>query len=235
MMNRAKIITARRAYEYAPDDLRLTSLSVGDVPDQIQRHFAFRGGSIATPPETFAAVPVTMPPGLVFNVGNVRSSSRQVPAPIRFLHFESQRIVIDVAGPSDALDEAFEQLNELLKDVKAPDGSPAVGEPRSTRDYSEVSVHLRADFNQMLSEPLSTAFLQTFANKEDDIEAVPVSLVIRVGHPSSTIDQPNYGQAILQIRAGTRVDEKILFSSSDLPSDENLAWVERLDAAISQP
>jgi hypothetical protein len=231
MVDRVKILVARRAYQFALDELRLTSLSVGDVPAQIQEHFEFRNANIATPPATFADVPATIPPGLVFNVGALRSSDGAL-TPIRFMHFEPQRIVIDLAGRSAAIDEAYEQLKDLLSEVKAPDGSPAIGEPRGTLDYSEISARLNPHFTGLIDERLSDAAKQTFA-EEEGAEVVPVGMVLRIATPSTVIDQPNYGQAIIQVRAGTRADERIYFSSTDLTSEANLAWLEHLDKAMS--
>jgi hypothetical protein len=231
VVDRVKILVARRAYEFAPDDLRLTSLGAGDVPSQIQEHFEFRTANIATPPATFAEVPATIPPGLVFGVGTLRSPNGTL-TPIRFMNIEPQRIVIDIAGPSAAIDEAYAQLKDLLGGTKAPDGSPAIGETTKILDYSEISARLTPGFNELIDGRLSDAARQTFA-EEEGAEVVPVGMVLRVARPSTVIDQPNFGQAIIQVRTGTRAEERIYFSATDLTSEANVAWLEHLDKTVS--
>ncbi len=231
-MNEVKVISARRAYEFRPDNLRLTSLTVREVVSMIQEEFDFRGVSITTPPPVFGEVAVTIPPGLVFNVGATRLSGGQT-APIRFLHFEPERIVVDVAAPTSAIDEIFGQLRKRLAEVKSPDGSLAIGELERVRDYSEVSAQLDVGFDQLLSTPLAVAAQRMFA-PEEEAKTVPVTLVLHVGNSSSPVSKPDFGQAVIQIRAGTSPDEHIYFSSVDLPSDQNVEWLTTLEARIAQ-
>src|SRR5437588_505316 len=73
--------------------------------------------------------------------------------PIRFLHFEQRRIVIDVAGRSSAIDAIFEQLRQALTQLHAADGSPTVGKHECVLDYSEISARF--------SFPLDAIFAPT--------------------------------------------------------------------------
>lgn len=231
MVDRIKLITARRGYVFRLDDIRLSILSTGQVPSTIQQHFDFQAASIGTPPATFGEVLLTNPPGLAFNLGSVQSSEG-ASVPIRFLHFEPQRIVIDVAGPSFALDQVFEQLQNLLGEVETPDGVPVLGEPTDTLNYSEVSARLGFEFSELISGPLLEIAQQAFAEDEEGIRAFPVNIMFHVEESSAAIGQPAAGQAI-QVRAGTRVDERIYFSATGLTTDENLAWLETLDQRIN--
>ena len=232
MVDQVKVISARRAYEFRPDNLRLTSLTVREVVGMVQEEFDFRGVSITTPPPTFDDVPATIPPGLVFNVGAIKLNSGQT-APIRFMHFEPARVVIDAAAPTSAIDEVFGRLSELLGEVRSPDGSLAMGEPERVRDYSEVSVRLYGRFNQLLSEPVRAAANQMFAT-EDNAETVPVTLILQVADTSLPLSRPDSGQAIVQVRAGTSPDEQIYFSSTDLPSDKNVEWLKTLEEHLGK-
>src|SRR5947209_3127631 len=109
MLEQIKLLSSRRAYEFRPDDLRLSVLSVKPVQEQITQLFQFQTSIMGTPMATFGDVPVTYPPGFVFDMGVWISQNKQV-IPIRFLHFEQRRIVIDVAGPSFAITAIFDQL-----------------------------------------------------------------------------------------------------------------------------
>ena len=231
MVEQAKVIAERRAYLFRLHDLRLSTLTMEDVATSIQTHFGFRTGSIATPPATFGAVPETMPPGLAFNLGTVQPPDGP-PVPIRFLHFEPQRIVVDVAGPSSAIDQVFDQLQSLLKGIETPDGSPVIAEPTDVTDYSEVTAQLNFDFEDLLSGPLLAAS-SVLTEDEEGMEAFPVSIVLQVGESSSPIDQPSAGQA-LQIRAGTRPDERMYYSAVGWPTDQHLTWLETLEQHLTK-
>src|SRR5260221_5979497 len=113
MLEQVKLLTSRRAYEFRPDDLRISMLSTKPVQEQIQQLFQFQTAMMGTPIATFGDVPVTYPPGFVFDMGVWISQDKQI-IPIRFLHFEQSRIVIDVAGPPVALTPSFHGLRQLL-------------------------------------------------------------------------------------------------------------------------
>lgn len=230
MAEQVRILTARRAYEFPVGGIRLTMLSTAQMPNTIQQHFDFQAGGITTPPQIFGEVPATMPPGLVFNLGSIQSPEG-VLTPIRFMHFESQRIVIDVAGHSSAIDQVFERLLDLLSEVPTPDGSPLIGEPSGTIDYSEVSAQLGFDLGELISEPLRTVAQDVLTEGEEGLKALPVFVAFQIVEPSAVIEQPAAGQQI-QIRAETRADERIYFSAMGWPTDKNLAWLEALDRQL---
>jgi len=232
VLDRLKIITARRGYVFHLDDIRLSVLCTGQIPNTIQQHFGFQAVGIGTPQRTFGEVPLTNPPGLVFNLGSVQPSEG-VSTPIRFLHFEPQRIVIDIAGPSYVLDQVFEQVQNLLSQVQTLDGAPVLGEPIDTQNYSEVTARLGFEFSELISRPLLEIAQQAFAEDVEDYRAFPVNMLFHVEESSAAIGQPAVGQSI-QVRAGTRVDERIYFSATGLTSDENIAWLEALDERFSQ-
>jgi hypothetical protein len=77
---------------------------------------------------TFGPIENTIPPAVVCDIGAV-SFPEGSATPIRFIHFESRRVVIDIAGPSSRIDVVFEQLQQILAMVAVPDGSAAMGTP----------------------------------------------------------------------------------------------------------
>src|SRR6266481_2653164 len=107
MLEQIKILSSRRAYEFQQDDLRLSVVSARPVQQQFQELFRLQTSAMGSPSPTFGEVPATYPPGFVFDMGIWISPGEQL-VPIRFLHFEQYRIVIDVAGTSDALTPIFE-------------------------------------------------------------------------------------------------------------------------------
>src|SRR6185503_13027993 len=120
MLEEIKILSSRRAYEFRQDDLRLTMLSTKMVQQQFQELFQFQASMMGSPSPTFGDVPATYPPGFVFDMG-VWVSPEQQPVPIRFLHFEQRRIVIDVAGSSESITAIFEQVKSFFSALHAPD------------------------------------------------------------------------------------------------------------------
>jgi hypothetical protein len=52
----------------------------------------------------------------------------------------------------------FDQLQQVLQPVKAPDGQPVLGEPIRTLDYSELSAQLDVDPEAFLSPKIRTLF-----------------------------------------------------------------------------
>ena len=69
MLEQVKILTSRRAYEFGADAIRLSTLSIQPIQQQIQQLFGFQSSTIGSPIPTFGAVPATYPPGIVFNLG----------------------------------------------------------------------------------------------------------------------------------------------------------------------
>src|SRR5258708_35651260 len=98
-------------------------------------------------------LPTTYPPGIVFNLGAWIYQQESI-VPIRFLHFEPNRIVIDIAGPTAAIDGIAERLFHFLSGLQAADGTPIVGEPVSVLDYSEITAQFPYPLDVIFSKPL---------------------------------------------------------------------------------
>lgn len=230
-MEQIKILTARRAYEFRPDDLRLTMLSVAQIYQQIQQVFGFQVAQVATPMQTFGPVPSTLPPGVVFDFGGTQTPD-EVPTPVRFLHIESTRIVMDVAGPSSAIDWSFQQLQGMLAEVRAPDGSPVIGEPVRVRDYSELSVRYGFGLEELVGGPLFDVAKEMLGEEGRDV--LPLGIKFRAVAPS---EEPNPGDIAgisssrghqIEYRAGTRLEEEAFFSAAELSTDRHIAWLKAL-------
>ena len=236
MIEQIKILVSRRAYEFRPDDLRLTVLTTAEVSQQIQDHFSFQVLQVATPLQTFGPIPITMPPGLVFDYGTTQTPEYE-PAPIRFLHFEPQRIVVDVAGPSSAIDWTFERLRLILEDVRAPDGSPAIGEPASIKEYSEISARYSFGIEDVIGGPLLDLASETFGGEE--LTVMPLGIKFGAVDPSAAVHPSEIGSmafsrgSFVELRAGTTPEDKTFFSAAELTTDEHRSWLEALDQRMS--
>jgi len=236
MVDHIRILSARRAYEFQLDDLRLTLLSVAEVRQRIEASFTFQASEIGTPMETFGPVPKTLPPGLVFNWGAVPFPEGAI-TPIRFLHFEQRRVVIDVAGPSSAIDLIFEHLRQILADLRAPDGTPAIGEPVSKMDTSEIVAHL--DFPQaaLLPPAVRAVFERMLGASEGNGANVPMPM-LRVHGAASGKEYAGTPTRTHQVfsfdlRAGNLPEARIYFSSAPLDTDAHLAYLRELESALS--
>src|SRR5258708_20493320 len=99
MLEQVKILTSRRAYEFTPDALRLSSVSIQPVQRQIQQLFNFQSSAIGSPMPMFGEVPTTYPPGIVFNLGASIYQQQSI-FPSRFLHCKRIPIDIDSVSPT---------------------------------------------------------------------------------------------------------------------------------------
>ncbi|MHB1005416.1 MAG: hypothetical protein ACYC3S_07185 [Chloroflexota bacterium] len=239
MVEVVSFVSARRAYEYRPDDLRLSLLSTQPVRQKIVAAFSFHLEQVAVPMETFGVVPKTLPPGVVYNFGSVVMDDGAI-APIRFLHFEAQRIVIDVAGPSQVLDVVYAKLLETLDGTSTPDGSPAVGAPTEVHDRSDISVRLGIDSTALMPPPVQAAYDRVIGRLYEGrrYSAVPFIGV----HPVST-DEPypgtptgyrSYFAFNLDLRKDSPIGERTFFSSAPLDTEAHLGYLQDLEEAVSQ-
>ncbi len=231
-----KILTSRRGYEFAPDSIRLTVLSLPAVQGLIQDAFVFQVSGVGSPMPTFGAVPLTIPPGIAFNVGAYSGNNGVFP--IRLLHFEQRRVVLDVPGPSSMIDPIYQQLRELLKDVRSPDGSPVLGEPQRVLEYSEISLHLNIQPETLLSSQLLSLYRNVLAPEGNDDLAIVPSISVQL---SPRMDEyqgnnlPGRRALELSLRAGSTPEDRHFFSAAPLDSETHLHYLEQLESALTPP
>lgn len=235
MLEQIKVVTSRRAYEFRPDDVRLSALCTKPVQEQIQKLFQFQAAVMGTPIATFGEVPATYPPGFVFNMGVWVTPDEQL-VPIRFLHFEQYRIVIDVAGTSDALTPIFERLQQFLSGLNAPDGSPVIGEPEHILDFSEITAKYPFPLDAVLSQPFSKALKAVSGiNTSSNMILIPLFTVqpFPVNQKVAAIPGPNTHSAFtFALRSGTQPEDHIYISSAPLDSETHLSYLNELEAAL---
>ena len=237
MLEQVKILTSRRAYEFHPDDLRLSTLCTKPVQEQIQQLFHFQTTLMGSPMATFGDVPATFPPGIVFDMGVWIFQDKQL-VPIRFLHFEQRRIVIDVAGPSSAITAIFEHLRQFLSQLQAADGSPVIGEPERVLEYTEISAQFLFPLDKVFSPSMRKFFAKSVSEKASEKEEIPIPIlviqplppeqeyagVVNVNHPRSFT---------LALRAGSHPEEHVYFSAAPLDSEAHLSYLNELDTALT--
>jgi len=237
MATDVKILSSRRAYEFGPDDIRLTVLSAQAIAAGIQQLFGFQSAQIGTPPPTFGSVPITVPPGLVFQMGVMTLENNSFIV-IRYLHFEQRRIVIDVAGPSDDIDPIYTQLQSVLGAMRAADGTAVIGSPARTLDYSEASTHFSFAPEAVLPSALRDLFGRTLplesAGRDHDLTLIPL-IEVRVRSRDSEYAGANTEpQAFhLELRAGSTADDKIYYSAAPLSSNAHIALLHELENALT--
>lgn len=245
MIKQAKILAARRAYEFHSDDLRLAVLSGAEVREKVEQRFGFQIAQVARPIEIFGPVGDDIPsgsvfdsPGVVFDLGAV-SSPEGWTVPIRFLHFEPRRIVVDVAGPSSAIDLVFDELRRIADTVKIPDEVPVIGAPERELDYSEVTARFGFDLDRLFCEPFLALARRTFSGSEEGATIAPVGVKFQKAEPSGEIGPSQIGAfrfskgQLLELRMGTHPRDRAYYSAAELPTDKHLAWLESLDEELS--
>ncbi len=236
MPDRTTILTSRRAYEFGPDELRLSVLSAPEIQNQFRALCEFQMSGIGTPQPTFGPVPETLPPGLVFNIGTVRDDTGQI-YPVRFLHIEPRRIIFDVAAPTAVIPVLFDRIREQMASYSAPDGRPVIGQPRRILDYSEITTVLGFDPNDIFPAGVRALFRQTLDS--DASEAVLPTVTLETsgwnseyaGSPS----QPDSRALRLGLRQGSLPADRLYFSAAPLDSESHLDYLNKLEQAISGP
>jgi hypothetical protein len=236
MLKQVKLLTSRRAYEFRPDDLRLSTLSIKPMQEQIQQLFQFQTAAMGSPMVTFGEVPATYPPGFVFDMGVWISEDKQI-IPIRFLHFEQRRIVIDVAGPSSAITAIYEQLRHFLSELQAPDGSPIVGEPERVLDHTIISAQFPFSMEALFAPPLRKLLARVISANASSKDLALVSTIVTQKHPAeqeiAKLASPEEGYAFtFGLRAGTKPEDRIYLSSAPLDSDAHLSYLNELEAML---
>ena len=234
MLEQVKLLASRRAYEFHPDDLRLSTLSIKPVQEQIQRLFQFQTAVMGSPMPTFGEVPATYPPGFVFNMGLWISEDKQI-VPIRLLHFEQRRIVIDAAGPSSAITAIYEHLRRFLSELQTPDGSPIVGEPARVLDHTVISAQFSFALDALLVPPLHQLIVGTTANSRESVLVPTIVMQVHpIGQEVAKLANPEESGAFTWgLRVGTRPEEHIYLSAAPLDSEAHLAYLTKLDAALT--
>lgn len=230
MLEDIRILTSRRAYEFRPDDLRLSVLSTRPVQEQVQEQFAFQAAVMGSPFPTFGEVPTTNPPGFVFNMGVWISPEEQL-VPIRFLHFEPTRIVIDIAGPSSAVTAIYEHIRTFFAELKAPDGSPVIGEPEQMLDYSEIVATYPFALDMIIAEPFREIFNTTLVKGNNKGKVMLPSIFIQSLRADEKFAvSPQFQGLGFSLREGTQPEEHTYFSSGPLDSDTHLSYLNKLAA-----
>lgn len=234
-MESFSIMSARRSYEYRLDDIRLTLLSNRGVIHHIREAFAFEIASAGSPMETFGSVPSTLPPGLVFDFGLVPFPEGEATA-VRFIHFEQTRIVIDVAGPSAAIDAAFTTLNELLGGIRGPGGVVALGRPVDVRDYSEIQFRPSFRPDDLVPGGMYSAIATALAGPSNKATAVAVpALQVRLVDPTREYQgasTPPYDIFTLDLRARTILSDEVFYSGAPLDTDAHLALLAEIEEIL---
>jgi len=236
MADNTKILSSRRSYEYRQDELRLTFLATPAVQQYISQAFNFQMVQVGTPMQTFGSVPATLPPGVVFNLGTVLFPEGMA-TPIRFLHLEPRRVVIDVAGPSSVIDAIFAQLTGMLATIPTPDGSSVMGHPERVRDYSEITRPASYLPHVLLAPPLRD-IIKNASGASDDAGTLLVPSVRALmlesddEYPGSATVPTDLRHFVYELRHTTHPQDRVYFSAAPLNTNAHLEYLDRLQAAI---
>src|SRR5262249_41436956 len=223
-----KFVTARRAYEFGPDQLRLSALCTPPVEERLRALFHFRIAAMGSPTPTFGEVPSVFPPGYVFDMG-FWLSPEEVLVPIRFIHFEPERIVIDVTGKSDAITPIYDLLWEAVGSIQTPDGSTVIGKPANIREYTEISAHCAFPFDALIAPGVR----RILAARNEGMALIP-TLAVHATDPKIAFAGMQPAWAFnFAIRVSTRPEEQMCFSSAPLESDAHLEYLQELAQALA--
>jgi hypothetical protein len=230
------ILSARRAYEFEPDRIRLTMLSTPPVMERIRQAFAFQSAVVGTPMATFGDVLATYPPGVVFDNGMLVTEDGRV-APVRFVHFESRRVVVDVAGQSSLAEAVFDRIRLVLSDVQAPDGHPVLGTYEAILEYSELTATFDFELGDLLRPGLNELFSRVM---DTNRQTFPTAVVPAVQVQKLGIESEYPGPVVtaqssaiqFALRAGHRSGSHTYFSAAPVDSEAHLSYLAELEALM---
>jgi len=241
VIEQINVVSSRRAYEFAADTIRLTVLTTKPVLDAIQGAFHFQIAQVGSPIRTFGDVPATIPPGVVCDYGIWITPDEQA-VPIRFVHIEPRRIVIDVVGASSLITPIYERLRQVVDEVCSvlhlADDRPAFGEPERAIDFSEVTMKCSWSLDAIFAPQVRDLFAHAaaFASEHEGMMLVP-TLIMRpnpADRESSGADISLDSRALqLAPRMGTRFEDQVHYSGALLDSEAHLAYLRQLDAVLS--
>ncbi|MBX5477266.1 MAG: hypothetical protein IRZ18_09125 [Clostridia bacterium] len=199
--------------------------------------FQFTSITLDTPAATFGPVDRTMPPGFVGNNGMLRAGDRRV-VPVRFLHVEPTRVVVDVAGSSAQAERVLQRFREVVDDFLSGDGARPLGEVAGTKDFSILSVELGADLEALI-HPAAREVLRLLAGASGpDDEWVPMvgGYIVSAGkefagEPAGPRGLSSVGARLTLRRAARRLD-RLYYSEAALSSERHLELLNQLEQIL---
>lgn len=228
MLELKTILSTRRAYQFAQDDIRLTTLSIRGVIDAIKTGFNFEVAEIGTPTTSFGPAALTNPPGLAFGLGLIPFPEEG--SVVRSMSIEARRIVFDVAAPTTVIPDSLDRLRQIVNVFHTAEKVELIGEPISFRDYSELVIQSDSIFDAVLkSEALATVF-NALAPLEENMALVPAvrfqTQALNMEFPGTSEIDADWMR--LEVRAGTSPSQHLIFSGAPLSTDDHLALLARL-------
>lgn len=228
MVELKTILSARRAYLFAQDDIRLTTLSIRGVIDAIKTGFGFELAEIGTPNTSFGPTALTNPPGLAFALGVTPYPEEG--SVIRSMSIDARRIIFDVVAPTTVIPGSLDRLRQIVGGFRSSENGALIGEPISFRDYSELVVRSDSIFDAVLRSEALAVVSNALAPHEENMTLVP-AVKFQIQPPS--VEFPGTSETDvdwmrLEVRAGTAPSEHVFFSGAPLSTDDHLALLARL-------
>jgi hypothetical protein len=233
-MRDVAILGARRSYEFDPG-IRLDLLGNAYALEHLKQAFGFDYGAIVQPSETFGPVPSSIPPGLAFYYGVVQFPEAAL-TPVRFIHIEPKRLVLEVAGDSQVLDEVTRVLMERIETIEKASGSAILGEEVRVLEQSEIRFH--GSFAPSALAPLvvQDSFSEVvFRHVKSNLSLAPgltIKLVDLTRSYGSEIDHPSKS-FVLEPASGFPPEQRIYSSVAPLSTVDHLTLLHQIDAALS--
>lgn len=232
MLEQMRILSARRAYEFDGDDLRVTYLSTPPVTNAIKQALQFQIAAVGSPIPTFGPVPNTFPAGFVFDIGAVVPSDGMI-IPVRFLHFEPRRVVVDVLGSSEVIDSIWDLVQQITAQISTPDAVPIIGKPAKVLDYSEITFRFPGSLDALLPRHVARIVRSLDTGEKQNTRAVVPALTFQVQlstteYATLTPGSPDVNAFKLSLRDATRPEEGILWSAAPLSTTAHVAYLEQI-------
>ncbi len=230
MKGDVRVLAARRFYNFTGDAIQVAAFALSDIQQLFRSAFEFQ-----TPPLQGAVAQggVIQVGGPAFTFQSGRFSTKAGPIPIRYISFEPSRLTVDIIGPTAAIEALYRTIREVL-DPLTVGGSPViVGEAARFEDVSELTVQLDIDLVNLV-DPRAYEIAEKRLPR-DSGQSLAMTLRLEVVNPNEAY--PGGGgvaqQHLLQVRAGTRPADRVVFTLAPLGTEAHTDYLRDLERAVA--
>jgi hypothetical protein len=229
MKGEVRVLAARRFYEFTGDAIQVAAFALSDVQQPFRSAFEFQTPPLQGAVAQGGAIQVGVP---AFTFQSGRFSTKAGPIPIRYISFEPSRLTIDIIGPTAAIEALYQMIREVLKPLKVG-GSPVIAADAARfEDVSELTVQLDIDLVKLI-DPRAYEIAENRLPRGSG-QSLAMTLRLEIVNPDEAY--PGGGgvaqQHLLQVRAGTRPADRVVFTLAPLGTEAHINYLRDLERAV---
>jgi len=128
---------------------------------------------------------------------------------------------------------------EILREVRSPDGVPALGEPIKIRDFTALTMRIPIDLDTVLNPKLADIARRILDPQEQARSSTLIpQLRISLSQPDGMF-APEVGSENasyqFELRIGTNVEDRVFLSAAPLDSETHKKYVREIAVSLLSP